>query len=223
MNDFSTSFTARQQPARDFPSVLRFLAHLVSYVFHPLFISSYVMGFLLFLHPYAFTGFDHQVKMLRFFHVVIFNCLFPALVVFLSWRLKFIQSMHLRTTKERIIPYLVTMIFYWWTWNVFKNLGDMPPVSVHFALGAFLAICGAWMCNIYYKISMHAVATGGAMMFFLLFAFSDNYTSGLYPSVAILVTGTVCTARLINREHTPFEIWSGLFVGMLAQWIAWLF
>src|SRR5216684_3632412 len=92
--------------------VVRLLARLVAYIFHPLFITSYVMGFLIFFHPYAFSGFDQKTK------------LFPAFAVFLLWRLDFIKSMHLRTEKERIIPYIIAMIFYWWTWNVFKNLSD---------------------------------------------------------------------------------------------------
>jgi hypothetical protein len=206
-----------------FSPPLRFFAQLVSYLFHPLFISSYVMGFLLFLHPYAFTGFDHRLRVLRFLHVLIFNALFPGFVVFLAWRLKFIQSMHMRTAKERIIPYVINMIFYWWTWYAFKSLGDMPDFVVHFTLGAFLAICGAWFCNIYYKISMHSIAAGGALLFIFLFTFSDPYASGLYLSVAVLVTGLICTARLISGEHTLFELYSGLFVGMLAQYLAWMF
>lgn len=205
-----------------FNPILRFLAHLISYLFHPLFISSYVMGFLIFLHPYAFNGYDHRLKMLRFVNIVLCNALFPAFSVFLLWRLKFIQSIFLRTEKERIIPYIIAMIFYWWTWNVYKNL-DSPVMSVHFLLGSFLAICGAWMCNIYFKISMHAVAMGGALMFFFLFSFKDEYASGLYLSVVMLVTGLVCTARLIISDHSRFQIWSGIFIGMLAQYVAWQF
>jgi hypothetical protein len=220
MKDANLSLTARPQSG-NFPPLIRFLAHLISYLFHPQFITTYVMGFLLFVHPAAFTGMDQKLKVLRFLHVLIFNALFPTFTVFLLWRLKFIQSMHLRTVKERIIPYIIAMIFYWWTWNVFKNLGDMPPAVVNFSLGAFLALCGAWMCNIYFKISMHATATGGALMFFFLYSFVDNYASGLYLSVALLITGLVCTARLVNRDHTAFEIYIGLFVGMLAQWVAW--
>jgi len=207
----------------NYSPVLRFFAHLVSYLFHPLFISAYVMGFLIFLHPYAFSGFEHKIKVLRFLHIVLFNALFPAFSVFLLWRLKFIDSMLLRTVKERIVPYMIAMIFYWWTWNVFKHLEDAPPVAVHFLLGAFLAICGGWFCNIYYKVSMHAIAMGGALMFFFLFSFSDVYASGLYLSVALVLTGLVCTSRLILSAHNGFEVWSGLFVGMLAQYIAWQF
>jgi hypothetical protein len=90
-------------------------------------------------------------------------------------------------------------------------------------LGAFLAICGAWMCNIYFKISMHAIAMGGATMFFFLFSFQDPYASGLYISLVLLATGLVCTARLLNANHSFFQVWSGLFIGLLAQYIAWQF
>ncbi|HZE83958.1 MAG TPA: hypothetical protein VE035_06585 [Puia sp.] len=204
------------------PLPIRLLAQFFSYIFHPLFVSSYVMAFLLFVHPYAYTGYDHKIKMFKFLHVFVFNALFPAFSVFLLWRLQFIRSIHLRTVKERIIPYLIAMIFYWWTWNVFKNQ-DNPPGAIHFFLGSFLAVCGAWMCNIYFKISMHTVAMGGAMMFFFLFSVQDDYASGMYVSLAVLVTGIVCTARLICSDHTRFEVWSGVFIGILSQWIAWQF
>lgn len=204
-----------------FSPVLRFFAQVVSYLFHPLFISAYVMGFLIFFHPYAFSGFEHKIKVLRFLHIVLFNALFPAFSVFLLWRLKFIDSMLLRTVKERIVPYMITMIFYWWSWNVFRHLPDSPPMAVNFLLGAFLSICGGWFCNIYFKVSMHAIAMGGALMFFFLFSFNDIYASGLYLSVALLLTGLVCTSRLLLSAHSGFEVWSGLFVGLLAQYIAW--
>lgn len=202
---------------------LRFWAHFLSYVFHPLFISSYVMAFLIFFHPMAFAEFDHQTRIFRFLSILFSNVLFPAFSVFLLWRLKFIQSILLRTEKERILPYLIAMFFYWWTWDVFKNLPGIPVSAVHFLLGSFLAICGAWMANIYFKISMHAIAMGSALMFFFLFSFTDNYASGLYLSLVLLVTGLVCSARLVLSAHSNFEIWSGLFIGILAQVIAWQF
>jgi hypothetical protein len=211
------------RPAASTSPVIRLLAQLMAYVFHPLFITSYVMAFLIFFHPYAFTGFDHKIRVFRFLNVLLCDALFPAFAVFLLWRLGFIRSMHLRTEKERIIPYIIAMIFYWWTWNVYKNLPDSPPITIHFLLGAFLALCGGWLCNIYFKISMHGIALGGALMFFILFSFTDNYASGLYLSIATLATGLVTTARLITGDHRPFEVYTGLFIGMLAQFIAWQF
>jgi hypothetical protein len=208
-------------PASPVNPVLRFLAHAVSYVFHPLFISTYVMGFLIFVHPYAFSEFDQRARMFKFLSIFLNNTLFPAFSVFLLWRLKFIHSIFLRTAKERIIPYIIAMIFYWWTWRLYANFTDSPAMAVNFLLGSFLALTGAFIANIYFKISMHAVAMGGALMFFFLFSFSDEYASGLYLSVVLLVTGLVCTSRLMVSDHSRFQVWSGLIVGLLSQWVGW--
>src|SRR5262249_15284288 len=98
-----------------------------------------------------------------------------------------------------------------------------PPAAVKFLLGSFLAICVAWFCNIFFKISIHAVAAGGLAMFFILFSFVDAYTSGIYVCIAVLIAGLVCTSRLVVSDHSRFEIYFGLIVGIISQWIAWLF
>jgi hypothetical protein len=129
----------------------------------------------------------------------------------------------MQTREDRIIAFLTTMIFYWWAWWVMRNLTDMPPVAVRFLLGSFLGICGGWMCNLFYKISMHAIAMGGLLAFFVLLCLSNPYGSGLYLVIVTLIAGAVCTARLIISDHSYFEILSGLGIGVLAQIVAWQF
>lgn len=218
------SDSGHRPSANDQPVVIRAFANFFSWVFHPLFITCYVMFFLIFLHPYVFAGFDYRTKVFRFLNIFLCTTFLPLFSVFLMWRLGlFMNSLQMRTTRERIIPYVIVMIFYWWPWNVFRSLPDTPSIVIHFLLGNFLAICFAWMSNIFYKISMHAVAMGGLMMFFFLFALQDSYASGLYISVAFLIAGIVCTSRFIVSDHSPVEIYSGLFVGLFAQFIAWQF
>jgi hypothetical protein len=208
----------------DQSAAIRFFANFFSWIFHPLFITSYVVFFLIFIHPYVFAGFNNTDKIFRFITVFFSTAFLPVFSVFLVWRLGlFMQSVYMRTAKERIIPYIIAMTFYFWTWYVYKNLSDSPAIAVHFLLGNFLAICVAWMCNIYFKISMHAVAMGGLIVFFFLFSLNDAYASGLYISLAFLIAGIVCTSRFIISDHTPFEIYSGLLIGMLTQFIAWQF
>ena len=202
---------------------INFLAQFFSYIFHPIFIASYVMAFLLYVHPYVYNGYEQWKKFQQMLSVVLDTAFFPIFSVFLLWKLKlFTQSMKLQTARERIIPYLLVMIFYFWMWHVFNNR-EVPPITVHFFLGSFLAICGAWFCNIYFKISMHTVAMGGLIIFALLFSLQDSYASGLYIGIAFVIAGIVCTSRFIVSDHTAFEIYSGLAIGMLAQFIAWQF
>lgn len=203
------------------PAFVRFLAHLISYVFHPLFITAYVSAYLIYIHPYVFAGFNNPLKLFRLITVVLSTVIIPGFAVFLMWRLKLIQSMLLSTSKERIIPYAAAIIFYFWPWMVFNRLPGSPEVFVNFLQGSFLGVCGAWIININSKVSMHTTAMGGMLTFFLLFSFTDEMASGLYLSLAVLIAGLVATARLIVSDHTNFQIIQGFAVGALAQLIAW--
>ena len=211
---------AEKQPQQP---LIRFLAQSFSVLFHPLFIASYTIYFLIYIHPSAFVGYDERTRFFRMLSVVLFTLIFPAFSTFLAWRLKFIKSLYLHTQRDRIIPYALCMFFYWWTWYVFRNLPEIPPVAVDFLLGSFLAICAAWFGNIFFKISMHAIAMGGLLMFFLLFVFNDSYASGLYLSIAVLIAGAVCTSRFIVSDHSSKEIYAGLIIGLIAQVIGWIF
>jgi hypothetical protein len=201
------------------PLVVRGLANFVSYVFHPLFITAYVMAFMLYVHPYAFAGYTDKMKMLRLLSILVSTTLLPAFSVFLLWRLEFISSIHLRTQRERIIPYAIALIFYFWVWYVFRNLNS-PEAVKEFLLGVFLCVCAAWMANIAFKVSMHSIAVGGMLMFIMLQAFKDAAIGQVYVSIALLITGIVCTARLMVGGHLRFEVYAGLFLGALAQVVA---
>src|SRR5579864_4114486 len=152
---------------------VRFLAYFFSILFHPLLISSYVFAFLIYLHPAVFEGVDLHTRNLRMFSMVLFTIFFPAVSLFLAWRLKLIKSLSLENRQDRLVGFIVTMFFYFWASYVFRNLPDTPPVASRFILGTFLAVCGAWMCTIFYKVSLHAVAVGGLLSFSILFVNQD--------------------------------------------------
>jgi hypothetical protein len=202
---------------------VRFFARFFSILFHPLLISAYIFAFLVYVHPAAFEGVDPHTKNLRMFSMTLFTILFPGLSLFLAWRLKLIKSLSLENRQDRLVGFIVTMFFYFWASYVFRNLPDTPPVTAHFVLGTFFAVCGAWMCTIFYKVSLHAVAMGGLIAFFILYGRQDAYTSGLYLTIPILIAGIVCSSRLILGAHNRFEMVTGLLIGMLAQSVAWLF
>ena len=203
------------------PAAIRILGQVISWIFHPLFVPVYVIAFFLYIHPFAFAGFPPRVKMFTLLSVAFNIAFLTGFAVFLMKQLGLIQSMFLKTQRERIIPYTVAIIFYFWTWYVFHNKPDYPPASEKFMLGAFLAVCGAWMFNIRFKISMHTTAMGAMVVFFLLFTFTDTYPSGAYIAIPILIAGLVTTARFIVSDHHPVEIYAGLIVGALCQLVAW--
>jgi hypothetical protein len=202
------------------PSAVRFAAKVFSFLAHPLFVPLYVTYFLLFLHPLLFAGYERFRKLNLVATVFVNLTLLPALTVFLCWRLKFISSIFMKTQKERIIPLAAAMIFYFWCWFVQKNFLEIPALFRQFLLGSFITIIMAWMANIYYKISLHALAVGGLFCFMLLVVFNFEGGSAGYIAAAAGVAGLVCTSRLILHAHRPFEVYSGFILGMLSQVLA---
>ena len=61
----------------------RFFAHVLSYLFHPLFIPVYVTYFIAFIHPDYFSGFSLQQKIWLLIRVSYSMVFFPAITVLL--------------------------------------------------------------------------------------------------------------------------------------------
>jgi hypothetical protein len=201
------------------PKPVRFLAHIISFVFHPLFIPTYIAAFLIFIDPYAFAAAGESQKAFKLISVFSLTAFFPAFSVLLMRLLKFIDTIYLRTQRDRIIPYIASMVYYFWAWHVFRNLHESPAI-VAMLLGTFVSCIAASMANIYFKISMHSIAVGALFIFFGWLAFHSAIPIGTYLAAATLVTGLVCTARFIVSNHSPFEIYAGLLAGALCQGVA---
>ena len=214
------SIEQQTQPANP---LLRFGGQVISYLFHPLFLPTYIFIFLVYQVPYEFAGItDYQLK-LRVFSVFWMTAFFPAFAVFLLWRLKFSNSIYLRTQKERIVPYVVTMFFYWWMYYLSRNFSDQPVVLRFFYMGIFAStVCGLILNN-YFKISLHGMGVGGALAAVTLFAFHYQLQMGLSISITALITGFVCSSRLLVSDHSEKEVYTGLLVGALCQAGAWYF
>ena len=205
----------------EFNILLRMISKILSYVFHPIFMPSYFFLYLMLHFPYAFAGITEWQLKMRLFGVVWLTAFFPAFAVFLLWRLKFSESIFLRTQKERIVPYIITMFFYWWMYYLSRNFTDQPEVLKFFFMGIFIATVAGLILNNYFKISMHSMGVGGFATAVLLTSFYYEVANGVPISIALVIAGLVCTARLIVSDHSVKEIYMGLFVGIISQIIGY--
>ncbi len=201
----------------DVSIVSKIFANLFSYLFHPLFIPLYLTLFLLYIHPSAFAGFSAFEKKQTAFIVALNLLFFPLMSVLLLKAVGFIDSLFLKTQKDRIIPFIACGIFFFWAYTVFKEQPQYPRILVSYIFGIFLASSAALLANIYFKVSMHAIGVGGLLgSFFILF-----YTNSMqmtWPLCAVLlITGLACTSRLILKAHRPFDIYGGLLIGIISQ------
>jgi hypothetical protein len=206
----------------DHPGLIKALAKIISFVFHPLFIPVYLTYFVIEIRSYQFAGLDDWSRLTRVLQVFV-NCTFlPMMSVLLLRALKFVDSIFLKTQRDRIAPYIICMIFYFWNWYAFKNNREVNDL-VSLSMAVFNASIFGFLANISFKISMHAIAMGVMITFMALLAFSDGGNFSLYLCIAIFVAGLVCTSRLVVSDHSGKEIYWGLIVGILSQLAAHYF
>lgn len=198
------------------PAFLRLLAKIFSFVFHPLFIPLYLTYFIIEVRSYEFAGIDDWGRLTRLLQVFV-NCTFlPLVSVLLLRALKFVDSLFLHTQRDRIIPYIISMVFYFWNWYAFKNNYEVNDI-VSMSMGIFISSILGFLMNISLKVSMHGIAMGVATAFLSLLAFADSSSLTLYLSITIILSGIVCTSRLIVSDHTSKEIYTGFFIGVVSQ------
>lgn len=220
-----------------FYMILRSIAQIISLVFHPLLIVTYMLVTLLLINPYLFgvnsiSDPSSKELILRVFLSTFF---IPAFSVAMLRFLGLIDSIEMKTKEERIGPYIITGVFYLWMLRNFWDNSNVPSIFTSLMLGSVIALFIAFFFNIFTKISAHAVGMGGltatvviAMLLFRYDSFFINSTIlGAFEvsmasllMVFILLAGLVGTSRLILAAHVPKELYSGYIVGFCSQFIA---
>jgi hypothetical protein len=211
--------TIRASPA-SFHPYIRTIARVVSVIFHPLFIPVYIACFLIYTTS-AFPGFDAKEKGLLVLRFFVMYTVFPLATILLAKGLGFIQSIYLHTQKDRIIPYIACGLYYFWMWYVLRNQPEFPRQLVMLSLAIFIASSAGLILNSYLKISMHALSLGVGVAFIYLVGFLSGTSFGIYISISLFIAGLVCSARLINSDHHPAEIYIGLVIGIASQLAAY--
>ena len=201
-------------------AAIRAAAKIISYIFHPLFVPVYIAWFLITVQPYLFGSFTPTEKLITVLRFFIMYSFFPLVTVLLAKGLGFLDSIFLKTQKERVIPYIACGIYYFWMCYVLRNQDQFSKEVVQLSMAIFIASSIGLIVNIYMKVSMHAISAGIMVAFMILLSTTQPGNHTIYLSIVFLITGLVCTSRLILSDHTPAEIYTGLLVGCLSQWLA---
>lgn len=141
----------------------------------------------------------------------------PILVSLYLKRKEIISSLEMKTTKERILPYLVSSILYGVTFFLFRQV-QMPELYLKFFLGAFLAIVILLLgVGFSQKISAHLAALGGICgLLYSISIVTSTETLGWFL-IAIIISGFVAASRLALKSHTSIELVSGFLLGFGIQ------
>jgi len=218
--------------------ILRNIATVISILFHPLLIVTYMLTLLLVVNPYQFGVYSIVEQWKLVLLVFLSTFIMPAFSVVMMRSLNMVSSFGLEDKQERIGPYIITGVFYMWMFINFKNNQAIPLALTVAILGATIGLFIAFFVNNFTKISAHAVGMGGLVgmtavntLYFNYDTFSLNLGhSGAFEVstnflllVILVLAGAVCTSRLLLNAHTSKQLYGGFAAGFLSQFIALYF
>jgi membrane-associated phospholipid phosphatase len=216
---------------------MRLSAKIISVIFHPLLVLTYMLLLLLIVNPYLFgvnsVGDKGSIRLIL---TVFFSTfLIPAFAIFMMWRLKLISSLHMSDKQDRIGPFIATGVFYLWVFRSVMEDSNIPTAFIIAVLGTTMGLFICFLINLFFKISLHATGMGGLIGMVLIIMWLYSYGSftlhlpfigaseisiNFVLILCILLAGIVGSSRLFLRAHTPRELYAGFALGLACQYMA---
>lgn len=188
-------------------------AKIISFVFHPLLLATYLVLVLGFFFPsMLMLNLKHSLLIALFVFAVTF--FIPVLNLWLLRILGTITSLQLESRKERKQPFVFISIMYIAVAYLFYVKFPFSSNLNKLMIIAAALVVVATVLTFFIKVSVHSLAMGGWMGILLpLVRFSPEL---LWPTAAIIVLGgVVISSRLLLNAHTVREAMIGLGAGLM--------
>jgi len=192
------------------------IAKIFSYVFHPLIIPTLGMMIIFNSNSYVNFAIPYDLKRAVIILVGLSTFVIPTLATLLLQNRGYIKSVEMETTKERILPYGFTIIFYFFTIYMMLK-APIPPIIFNFMIGALVSVILAFIINLRWKISAHMIGMGGLTGALIAISFLLSVNLIPFIALAILISGIVASSRLILNAHDPLQLVGGFILGIICQ------
>lgn len=197
---------------------MNILARIISYVFHPLLMGTYLFALMVILLPAALYPINASSQLLfltLFFAitVVLPVCLISFLKIFGS-----IKSFTLESRQERVLPFFMILILYTtFTYLLtYQNKIDFHDNIFKFLLIIDFLVLAGVLFTLFYKVSIHAIGIMGLAGILLPLNKESDNTLLLWITIGVVVlAGIIMAARLQLNAHTPRQVLVGAISGFL--------
>ena len=216
-NDSDSDVAVKPEDNTPLERCITICSNLLSWIFVPLLMPIYgiILVFSLSFLSYA----PFRTKLV--FTLVVFaaNFLIPLVLVLLLKKMKLIDDIGLNGRKERLIPYIITIICLAGT-GLFLYLKMAPLWVAMFYAGGALAGLINLIINFRWKISAHAAGIAGVVAMLIQVIKEGSSSDGMVWWIvgAIIIAGLLGSARIWLGRHTLMQVLAGSAVGFLSVW-----
>ena len=193
--------------------MIKKLALFLTYLFHPLLMTTAGMLFILFSGTYL-SYIPLSAKKMVISLVAIGTMLLPAIMVPLFKLKGMISDVHIDNQKERVTPLGITLIFFILTFTLFFRLPIFRFIQ-SFILGSTLSVFAAFALNFRWKISAHSIGLGGITALVIGFSYYVKMDFSISILLLIFISGIIGSSRVYLNAHRQFEIYLGWVMGFL--------
>ena len=191
---------------------MKFLSHFFSITLNPLFMPYYGMT-IIFIFSYL-QIYPAKFKLTIVFSILGITGILPGIGIFLLYKLRPIKSLSLNNRKDRLIPYLITLISYG-CGILFLYKTGLPYWALAFMAGSIISLLIDIFVNFRWKISAHMTGIGGLIGLTLaLSTIQSIFPINLFI-LLILLAGFLGTSRIYLNKHTFGQVIAGTLNGMI--------
>lgn len=186
-------------------------ATVISFLFHPLLMPT--LGLLLLLNSGSYVAlFDPAAKRAILFVMALGTLIFPLMMLPVFFYRNLVYNQKGTMVEEQWIPRFIILILYVVTCIYFLRM-PLYRIIQGYILSVTITLAILVFTNLRLKISMHTAGLGG--MVGLIAALIKIYKIPLegFLLLALLAFGVVGTAKLLLKDHRPYEVYSGFAIG----------
>ncbi len=199
---------------------LKRTAEILSVVFHPLFIPLYGL-LIIYSSPTLLSFIPLPVKRMILVLVVANNVLLPIALAIVLYARGAIASIHARGRNERVLLLTFALLMYSLTSFVLLRI-QVPNLFKAYLVSIAVVTLVTLLITVRYRISMHAIGFGGLIVL-VMFMIALYHISMVWQLFAVVLAGgAVMSSRIYLEDHSPAEVWSGLFTGAAVMGVSLL-
>lgn len=191
-----------------------FILKSISFVFHPLIMP--LLGVVFYFHKTP-RFIPEPIQNAKIFSIIILTIILPILLFFLLKTINKVDTIYLKSTKERLIPLLINCIIV--ALILIRVLTPNEIIELYyFFLGILCSTLACFIMAIFkVKASIHMIAASGFFMFAI--AIGIHFKININGTIALMmiILGAIATSRLHLKAHTNQELIIGLFTGLFPQ------
>lgn len=195
-------------------------AKTISWLFNPFYLPTVAVT-LLMIFSYL-NQIDLRYRLAFGAIVVLFTWIFPLIAIYLYRSINGWTSHQMSRRERRFVPYIINIGCYGALYGLMA-LFHIPQFISTVIMSALLIQIVCAMINIWIKISTHAAASGGVIGLLMAFSLIFRFDATGWLCCAILLSGAVCSSRMVLKMHNYHELFFGVLVGILCGWaVVWL-